>query len=727
MLSDVEFEAIAADILGADLGVPVERFAAGADGGIDLRWDEPQGVGIGQCKHYQRSTYSQLLSSAKKEVAKVSRLNPQSYKFVTSFDLTVAQKQEIYQIFASWMSGPRDVIGAKDIDGLLTRHPDVERRHAKLWVSTGLQLFWATNSAIANRAANLKHLIERSLPRYVVHSGYGRARELLKNGNVCIISGAPGIGKTSLSWMLAAEYISAGFEPIDISEDINEAWTAMEAGRRQIFLYDDFLGQISFDLGKNEDSRLSAFVERVSESSTKKLILTTREYVLKEARNSYERLGDLDRRYDFILSLGDYTRHDRAHILYNHLWHSNVSPVCLREISSGGYRSIIDHKSYNPRFVAYCTGRSFNTTEPGYPRRVVEFFNNPEAVWRVAFSRHISTAQRCLLLVLASFPGTGVTVDVIRSAHEEMCRRVGLNATDVRFRECLEVLEGTFISISKDPELTVTFANPSWRQFALNFLVQDRTLLRDLIRSAWCFEQVSTSVRWTIRSHADQGDSILVGLESDITKSLQRTFHSPASRASYDLLGATLSSGVEESRVAYCIENSTWLTFDPEFITASVEELVEKWDQYEGSKEVAERVLRLISEDWPNRLADRAHLAVDHWLQYAREDCEDWIAFLDHQDEYRCWDDATIQWEFEEFAENYVRGWGHDGELEEMVGIAARIGLDRLADSLAEEIDRRSEEYEGGWGQRTLSEALTERASERQVDDLFGRLGRSDE
>src|SRR5438552_15938465 len=184
VLSDIEFEELAADLLAADLGTSVARFAAGADGGIDIRWKG--GSGIAQCKHYARSTFAQLLKAARKELQHVEELAPIDYRFLTSFDLSVTQKQQLYAIFQDWMCNPDAVLGGRDLDGLLTRHEQVERRHPKLWLSTGTQLFWSLHSDIANRTSALQARIERSLPQYVLNRGYNRARHILDEHRICV-------------------------------------------------------------------------------------------------------------------------------------------------------------------------------------------------------------------------------------------------------------------------------------------------------------------------------------------------------------------------------------------------------------------------------------------------------------------------------------------------------------------------------------------------------------
>jgi hypothetical protein len=303
VLSDIEFEELAADLLAAHLKLPVERFGAGRDGGIDLRWDSRTSSrkSIGQCKHYQRSTFSQLLAAAKAEVSHLEEVNPDGYRFITSFDLTVGQKTKFYEIFGRWMESPSDVIGARDLDGLLTPHENVERRHPKLWLSTGSQLFWTTHSDLANRASALRERIEASLPLYVLNRGYREALDILDTYRVCLIAGVPGIGKTMLAQILLADAMAQGYEPVEVSGDISEGWTALRADDPQVFLYDDFLGQLSFAerLGKNEDARLSSFISKISSTKSKRLIMTTREYILHDAQRTYQRLSELDKRMDF--------------------------------------------------------------------------------------------------------------------------------------------------------------------------------------------------------------------------------------------------------------------------------------------------------------------------------------------------------------------------------------------------------------------------------------------
>jgi hypothetical protein len=66
-LSDYDFELLAADLLGRELGRRFETFSRGPDGGIDLRAHIGRGFHYAQCKHYALSGFARLRSAAEKE------------------------------------------------------------------------------------------------------------------------------------------------------------------------------------------------------------------------------------------------------------------------------------------------------------------------------------------------------------------------------------------------------------------------------------------------------------------------------------------------------------------------------------------------------------------------------------------------------------------------------------------------------------------------------------
>jgi Restriction endonuclease len=83
-LSPADFEDLVRDLVGRELAVRFEAFAAGPDGGMDGRHAKGTSATILQAKHYARSSYSSLKSQIKRERASIIKLAPARYVLATS-------------------------------------------------------------------------------------------------------------------------------------------------------------------------------------------------------------------------------------------------------------------------------------------------------------------------------------------------------------------------------------------------------------------------------------------------------------------------------------------------------------------------------------------------------------------------------------------------------------------------------------------------------------------
>lgn len=750
VLSDVEFEELAADLLAADYSVTVERFAKGADGGVDLRWTNLEGsVEIGQCKHYSRSTFAQLLAAARAEVNHLAQLEPTRYVFVTSQDLTPGQKKQIAEALAPWLASPTDVIASRDVDGLITRFPRVEQAHPKLWLSSGTQLFWATHSDIASRASALRHRIDAALPRYVTNESFSAATRILNEERACIIAGLPGIGKTTLAHALIANAMSEGYEPVEVSADISEAWTAFQPDVPQAFLYDDFLGQLTFSerLGKNEDRRLVDFVEKVRSTKTKLLVLTTREYILQDARRVYRRLSDLDERAHLVLQLSDYTRMDRARILYNHLWQAAIPPHALAEISADGCLRVVDHPNYSPRLIEFCTGSAFDRSSPGYVDRFVASLDHPEQLWRTALEDHLSESQRLVLVALASLPAQADLDDLSR-AHGTLCASRSVPTSAADFRNGLQVLEGTFLSVEMVYGVSkVAFHNPSVRAFMLDWIAMDAGLVRDLIDSAAFFEQVSTlytfaTGRGARAMAAEPSASLLANAvydhQSRLTSALVKLVDSPTpARGGMYLsdVNTPIASRLED-RLMFLVRLPVPFMPPADWVAEQLEAAAERWSMDQGSKrraaELVEELEPVVGEWLPMDRFERISATLDAWLERRLDDTdEDWLPYLRRLKDVHGVNLShakSVAEKFEEHVANELTRWSPSPpQLEELLEYAKEFELDYAVEQL-EEKAREDEARDGrgvdtkGLGSAGMPAGNSKRASDEEVQQLFRRL-----
>jgi hypothetical protein len=74
-LSPIDFELLVRDLLQAELGITMESFGLGKDGGIDFRFAMADQDVVVQAKHHVEGGPRSLLRAAMKEDSKVLKLN----------------------------------------------------------------------------------------------------------------------------------------------------------------------------------------------------------------------------------------------------------------------------------------------------------------------------------------------------------------------------------------------------------------------------------------------------------------------------------------------------------------------------------------------------------------------------------------------------------------------------------------------------------------------------
>ena len=469
-LSPIEFEQFCQDLLQAELGHRLESFKPGTDQGIDLRAYIDHGRElIVQCKHYVGSGFNKLESQLRlSERPKVDQLAPARYIIATSVPLNPQNKKALLSAIGHHCHGPHDVLGKEDLNNLLGQHPNVERNHYKLWITSTAILDLLIHADMFQQSLLERQEIEHRLALHVQTNATPMAWDILDQHNYCIISGIPGIGKTTLAEILVADLISNGYELLVARSHVNEVLGRIQPGKRYVVYYDDFLGQSNFSekLGKNEEQSLFRLLQLAHKHQSLKVILTTREYILVDARAEYERLDD-ETIYiaKCVIDLESYTRGDRAQILYNHLYFYNVSQDQIESLlAEQQYLQIIDHDNYSPRVIeavvkAKCSSDSIFD-------RLKLNLDDPMQIWASIFQEQLSDDSRDLLFLLATLSQT-TKLDSLRQVFFASNRTSDReDKVERRFNSALRTLDGTFITTIRDEgESLVEFANPSIHDF----------------------------------------------------------------------------------------------------------------------------------------------------------------------------------------------------------------------------------------------------------------------
>ena len=502
-LSSHDFELLVRDLLQKHLKVFLESFKAGRDKGIDLRYAAARDdTLIVQCKHYAETGYAGLLTTLTKEASKVKRLAPARYCIATSVPLTPKNKDDIVAVFSPFCKAGSDIFGLGELNNLLCQFAEIERQHFKLWLTSSTILDTLIHSGVYNQTSTLVDTIRTKARRYVQNTSFFDAQDILKDHNYCIISGIPGIGKTFLAEMLLLQHIGQGYQPVVVRHHIREAFDMLRASSKQVFYYDDFLGQTGWDerLEKNEEQGILDFVRYVRDHQHVRFILTTREYILQRARSVYEKLHAPE--FDnakCIVKLESYTRRNRAHILFNHIYFSSLAPEHRRMIvQRKPLLTIVDHRNYSPRIIEWMSDyRNIKDVAPeDYPQKFLDTLERPTELWLHAFRNHISHTSRSLLIVMMSF-NDAVDLTDLKEGFEAFRNHEVVHLGGVlgpsELTMALDELEGSFVRCERDTaSVVVAFHNPSVRDFLEQYMAENAEIVHTLCSSAVFYEQIMT-------------------------------------------------------------------------------------------------------------------------------------------------------------------------------------------------------------------------------------------
>ena len=480
-LSPKDFELLTRDLLQKELSITLETFKSGKDGGIDLRHSKDTlNQLIVQCKHYKNSTLKDLYNTLKIEIEKIKILNPKRYIISTSQSLTPKNKDKIMQICSPFIKSTSDIYGSDDLNNLIAKFPEIEKDHFKLWLTSTTILEQILHSNIVNESRFKLDEIKEKIKKFVSNPSVNEAQNILNSENFVVISGAPGVGKTTLAEMIVYSYVAdGGYEFFNISENIQDAYSVynLDPNVKQIFYYDDFLGETH--LTKNEDSSLITFINRINKSKNKKLILTTREYILQQSKLLHEKIDNFDFK-KCIIDLKQYTNQIKAEILYSHLYFSDLPANYSNSIiKNDNYFKIIKHPNYNPRIIEYMTKQKLHekVIAEFYFNTFINNLDNPSQIWNHAFENQLNNKTRSVLFAMVTYAKNYLAYDKndIKNSAQLVCRHLySEELTGLDYKKALKILIGDFIHADIN---YFEFANPSVRDFLENYILNNNLLL----------------------------------------------------------------------------------------------------------------------------------------------------------------------------------------------------------------------------------------------------------
>lgn len=499
-LNSSDLEELVCDLLNHEQAasnsiIKYKTFKDGKDKGIDFlypRSNHPYSH-VGQVKHFYRSGYRSMFNHLKStEVDKVKNLIPNKYIFATSVDLSVANAEAIKELFNPFIENLSDIYGKKDLNRLIENHEKILTTHYKLWLSDFSILNKIMTSDLEFRSSHFaRNELKKRLRLYVKTSVFDASRELLKTNKFIIITGEPGIGKTTLAEMLIYEHIANGYHLSYILDDIKEAEKVLYPDdSKQIIYFDDFLGsnKVEINRAKGRESTLLKILNRISSMENKLIVFTTRTFLLHTAVEDSEKLKRFNiKAKSSLIQLCNYNVEIRKKILINHIEEADIKSNLKEVLFHNDVQNfIIKHSNFSPRSIEFITSNdTINNFESDEFRNFIyKNFNYPHDIWKHAYSEQISEDERLLLNTLISFGDRCELKHLEFSFANRIKFEVQNNNKSKEmylFRKTLNRLDGGFIIIKNETE--VHFINPSLVDFLQKYLQEDKDEVQKIILS----------------------------------------------------------------------------------------------------------------------------------------------------------------------------------------------------------------------------------------------------
>ena len=515
-LDSKDFEILSVDLLQKEFNITFEIFKPGKDEGIDFRYIDKKGLVVCQSKHWLGTGIDKLINHLlNKELPKVKELNPYRYIFTTSLGLSPKNKKKIKEIFKPYIISESDIFGKDDLNNLLGKFPDIEHKHFKLWISSANILNKIINNGVSGRSEFSKSEIERNIRLYVITENDNKIEYILNQEKFLLITGEPGIGKTTLARFSIYRLLKQDFKLIEINniKDAEDLWNENE---KQVFYWDDFLGSthLSF-FNNNQDTHLIKFINRIKSSTNKRFIITSRTIILNQAINFSQNFTDTHFNISkYEVEVKGYNRLNKAEILYNHLYFNEIPKDFYDKIKENkNYFKIIDHKNFNPRIIEFVTNmiRLKDVNIDDYFNFIFNNLNNPSEIWKYPFENQTDVYSKFFLMTLFSLDKS--SEEILEKSFDA---RLGYEITNNGFSRPNNIfnikvkeLLGAFINrsivkkLSKEDYTEYNFFNPSIIDFISNYLKDNDSEKWRIINSVIFAEQLTTRFNKDVLKFSD--------------------------------------------------------------------------------------------------------------------------------------------------------------------------------------------------------------------------------
>lgn len=512
LLFPTEFESFCRDLLEIrERNIKFTTYRRGRDGGIDIKSTDTGLKIIGQCKLYNPQNYRGLISNLKKEVTKCRRQQPDRYIVCTNIELSPTQAAEIEALFDGFILNEEDIIDGIKLNKYLGQkeYEYLFKTYSKLLVPNFSSIELALDKIINKKYYNKTKTFFDDI--YEKHKLFHNTEQLpyliqkLEDKKVIILSGNPGVGKTTTAMMIANYFFNRKNCDVIYLEERDYPETLALANENRLIIVDDFWGQNFSPSIQNYSTfqrEFQSIIGYFTNSSNSYLILVSREYIIKDILTNveYETETLLDKN-KHIINIAEFNFEDKLKIFLNHLLFYDYDLSYIQRIKyDDGFEYLLDHDNYSPRHLdffikAYLLEKHQSSYD--FYKLFRSYLDNPVKFWKEAFGKLNPTSKLILLILLVSSDPMGLedlkrTFDAVQFETRQI---LNVEIAPLDFQKELIKLEEFYIAINDDDYYYTTlikFQSPGIKDYLLEFLRTDGyPWIRPIISNALFFNQLT--------------------------------------------------------------------------------------------------------------------------------------------------------------------------------------------------------------------------------------------
>lgn len=515
ILDPLEFERICKDLLMIKTSLEFRSYKPGKDAGIDLEANIDDKKIIAQCKRYK--DYASLIKVLKEELEKISKINDLGdYYILTSIELSPREVNEIFNLFKVYMSTQNNIIDGTIISSMLDQpeNCNILKKYPSLWLYNSSILSMINSSNIIIDTESLINKIKKNEKYYVDNKYLKDCIDGLNESNCLLIFGNPGVGKSTISYMLLLfltdkyknKNVKIRYSSIADYEDLKKS-ISLDCNEFEIIFVDDFFGTVYVEIKEKNALGLLSLIEYVKRCNNKILILNSRIGIFNSFKNLNSSFEDA---INYIkisyVEVKDYTEIEKAKILYRRLKYDVPTKFYADLLKSKRYKNIINHPNYNPRLIENICSRKFYEKIPSgmYYRKCMEILENPSKIWEDDYKKVLSEADKVLLTSIYSFSNVRSLYDLVEESFNYRAKLRNFDSLQCDyFKESIKKLNESFIKIEFSSNVKyLSLINNSLVDF-LSSMEENPLFKEKLIEESNISDQLVKITNWNLFSKCE--------------------------------------------------------------------------------------------------------------------------------------------------------------------------------------------------------------------------------